>query len=120
MSTDGCRNARVDIAMVIDGSGSIRDSMSQDIPGVNNWDLLKIFLQQVTFGNNTYLQRNSLSPFNSSKRLFEIFIVSLLILNFEFLHAMHQYHTLSRSLSVCRYARYFPREDQSRRNFVLK
>ena len=82
VSTDGCQNARVDIAMVIDGSGSIRDSMSQDIPGVNNWDLLKIFLQQVTFGNNTYLQRNSLSTFNSSKRLFEIFIVSLLILNF--------------------------------------
>ena len=48
-STDTCRNARVDIAMVIDGSGSIRDSMSQDIPGINNWDLHIIFLQQVIF-----------------------------------------------------------------------
>ena len=61
VSTDGCQNARVDIAMVIDGSGSIRDSMSQDIPGVNNWDLLKIFLQQVRFDKNTHLLRNNMS-----------------------------------------------------------
>ncbi len=77
----GCASGRVvDVALVIDGSGSIRDSMSQDNPGVNNWDLLKIFLEQAR------TQLNSLA-FRQKKK--EAKNVLRWIVSFCFPHAVH-------------------------------